>query len=490
MTTRFFGRELELKELQDRIKKNGSSFFAVKGRRRIGKSTLLRNAMESCVDGFYFFGIQGESNASLLRRFAAQWGKFSGSPLAKLAPRFLQWQEVVDDIKSHVASHKLVIVLDEIQWIHTLKNGFNGYLKDLWESTKGTRNIKIIISGSSRRYFAEHVENQNSTLYGLKTHGAIIVPPFSLDEVRRFYFPKWNVEQAALVYMMVGGIPYYLENVAYGDNFMRAVEQTFFVKSSLFLEEAREILSTEYRRRPMIDKVMLTLSALARGIVSEENLCKSIKVSQPNMNQILAFLLDLGFIHRTAECDESGRWSDKRYILNDFFLRFYFLVIEKNRARINASEDSVFYNYVIESADGYYIRNFSGVAFEALLRAHIVRNELFCPSTKPAKLFDRLEIKASHDYTVREFRRASEAQIDLVISDKTDRELRFIEVKWLSRDLTAKELAQNLDKTRTRAESYVKHLGDTSYARSFFVAVNRTRLVGHDQVIRLADLIE
>lgn len=81
--------------------------------------------------------------------------------------------------------------------------------------------------------------------------------------------PKWSLEQAALVYMMVGGIPYYLENVAYGDNFMRAVENTFFVKNSLFLEEAREILSTEYRRHPMVDKVMLTLAALARGVVRE-----------------------------------------------------------------------------------------------------------------------------------------------------------------------------------------------------------------------------
>ncbi len=444
--------------------------------------------MEDCAEGFYFFGIQGESNGNLLRRFVAQWGIFSDSSLVKLAPRFLQWQEVVDDIKKYVASHKLVIVLDEIQWIHTLKNGFNGYLKDLWESTKGTGNIKVIISGSSRRYFSEHVENQNSTLYGLKTHGAIVVPPFALDEVRRFYFPKWSLEQAALVYMMVGGIPYYLENVAYGDNFMRAVENTFFVKSSLFLEEAREILSTEYRRRPMVDKVMLTLAALARGIVREENLCKTLKVSQPNMNQILSFLLDLGFILRATECDDSGGWSDKSYFLNDFFLRFYFLVIEKYKARIYSGEDSIFYNHV--SDDGYYIRNFSGVAFEALLRAHIVRDELFCPTAKPARLFDRLMLKEGHDYAVSEFRRASEAQIDLVISNKTDRELRFIEVKWLSRELTAKELTQNIEKTKVRANSYAQHMGHASYIQSYFVAVNRTRLTSNDQLIRLLDLVD
>ena len=83
-----------------------------------------------------------------------------------------------------------------------------------------------------------------------------------------------------------------------------------------------------------------------------------------------------------------------------------------------------------------------------------------------------------------------EIKSGLVISNKTDRELRFIEVKWLSRELTTKELTQNIEKTMVRANSYAKHMGHASYVRSYFVAVNRTRLTSNDQLIRLLDLVD
>lgn len=428
MDADYFSRAADMAALKDYCELDGSQLVYVRGRRRVGKSWLLKRFAEKTKNSLYYMGAADASVASALQDFAKVWDDFSrSSQLSLLRPSALSWTVIFNAITAYLKTSKkdLVLILDEIQWMAKTGSGFVGKLKEAWIDWERLGNIKVILCGSSNKFFRDYSGGEEKILRGMKTHATIWVKPFTLSDVRRHYFSKWRLEEVILTYMMVGGIPYYLNQLNPKLGFVHAINQAFFVQTTPFLEEVNEILDVEFNRAGR-NTVKTILSNLGQDGSTQQRLVQKTGLSPSSVSETLEKLLDyeLVFSKLPAHQKSIKRGAGYCFYMKDFFLNFYFQVLEPFQAKIKDNKTGLLFPCESLSKKGHYIPNFSGKAFELLIRYQL---ENFSHHKKSG-LFKKLMLRDAN-YEVMTYWN-SETQIDLIVEHKLDRLSRLIECKW------------------------------------------------------------
>ena len=443
MPSRFFGREAELAQLQSFSKTREAGFLIVRGRRRIGKSWLLTEFAQKS-GAFYFQGDDDSSSRSLMRDMARTWASYSGDDTLSIIRLVdLSWKRIFDAMIRFCRENpkrQQVLILDEIQWIAKRQSGFLGQLKAAWVHFEKAGNVKIILCGSSQRFFAQATASETSVLHRLRTVADLWIEPFSLFEIRRHYFPRWTAEQVCLVFMMTGGVPYYLERIPRG-NFIRAINKAFFTKETIFLDEFREVLNLEFTKGSARTAEAI-MSSLGQDGSTLENIRKKSKIKNEStvrnmVDQLVAYQL-VGEKARTGERKANRRGS--KFYLKDPFLNFYFQVIRKRTRQIKKNETANLFGKVIRSKSGYYIEDFTGKAFELLVE-WVLNQKLSPPGAEP--ILKKLDL-TEESFTVGHYWDERRTQVDLIVENADDRESRVLELKWISNtaDLSAGYIEQ------------------------------------------------
>lgn len=493
---RFFGRERELRLIDSFLDGDGSGFTHLRGRRRIGKTELLNSVRAGRGNCFLFTGREDESNRNCLKRFAKEWDQFIGKPrLTRLKVSELNWDELFLAVRAHAAKtpseRPFLLLLDELQWLAKTGIGFCGTLKDHWAEWKRTGRFKLLVSGSSNRFFLKHTDGEQATLRGMRTHATIWVRPFTLAEVRLNYFPRWTDEQVCLIYMMLGGIPYYLENICRKRNFIQAVNSSVFCQNTMFLEEVDAILRTEITREDARRRAEDVLRSLGQDGATESAIVKSTGLAQDTVHRILARLLDHGIVRERKPLGKPKKnRAGVRFYMGDFYLNFYFQVLEPLRAAILGNCDKLLFSEkVLASTAGYYIPGFTGKAFELLL-ASLVREGSADDSARTPHVFEKLGLRTGN-YTSGTYWDRWSTQIDLIIESPGDRDVRIVEAKWISKASSVK--TEFIDEVLAK-KHYPRTTGDWTY--SHYVALSKPGTKGFYKkakrlgvgVIELADL--
>lgn len=450
----FYARKNQVRLIQEFVRKPGSQLTYLRGRRRIGKSALLQFVQSGTPNCFYFAGAPDARKEQALRDFAYAWDRFDpGSHLSELNSLAQNWARFFQEIaqKAKKSQQPLVLFFDEIQWMATKGSGFIGRLKAAWDEWKQTGRIKLILCGSSNKFFHQHAGGEEKILRGLKTFAEIWVPPFTLGEIKKFYFPEWNHEEICLVTMMVGGIPYYLEQIPRESNFIRAVNQAFFTRSTIFLDEINEILSLEFNKSGA-KTVRLVLSAVAGKGATEQTIKEKTGLAKSTIHDSLNKLIDYQLVFYESPMHARPKKNDAgvRYYLKDFYLNFYFKILERLEIRIKKNEKSLLFPCeCLDSKSGFYIPLFSGDAFEKLVR-NILENKM----DMKAPLFEKLALM-DEDYQIGSYW-DRDSQIDLVVEHQGDREARLIECKWVSNKLPSTVFSDILSKKYPLPKDYRK----------------------------------
>ena len=437
----FFGRQFELSRLKIFLEKEGSGFIDVRGRRRIGKSELLKKAAtlnKNSSSCFYFSGREDENAQATLKRFVKTWDSTFGIKfLSEFKTTTISWDFIFEKItERHLANQTIVLLLDEIQWISPQGSGFCGLIKDFWENQHHTGNLKIVLSGSSNSFFHKYVDGDLATLRGLKTSASIWVMPFSPSEVQRYYFPKWSREEIALLYMFVGGVPYYLENILHDKNFLRSMNRSFCTPNSVFLEEIDAVLKVETSRVAGLKNLKLVLGSLSQDGSTQAAIAVKTGLPASQISLIIERALDWRLVvERYPDGPLKQNTAGVRYFMPDFYLNFYFQIIEplSPRIRNNLNEGMLLTDVIVTSNNGYFVQNFSGRSFEMLV-AQLLELGKSNLSQRSTPMFSAFSLKQI-SYEVSTYWMAGRTQIDIVLSSKEDREVRIIECKWLSSKL-------------------------------------------------------
>lgn len=420
-------RVQELQSLSRFCATSDSGFTFLRGRRRVGKTWLLRDFQANTPNCFYFMGLEDADDEGTRRHLAESWHEFSrDSTLVELNQSFRTWQRIFQQITSYASKldRPLIILLDEVQWIAKKNSGFISMLKQAWVDWQRLGKVKVIVCGSSNKFFAKQTTGADDVLRGIKTAASIWVNELSLAEIEKYYLANWSRSEICLTYMMLGGSPYYLEPIKPEKGFIHAINDAIFTKDSLFLEEVGQVLKLEFNSSGVASAKKI-LSALGQAGASFSTIAKKTAMPASTLSHAIDNLLEYELIFQREMFGQpaGGGKQSPIYYMRDFYLNFYFQVLDKFVSLIKNNVDQlIFTSKAFLGHSGFYMPDFSGQAFELLCHRLLLRKDLAIP------MRHKLALKTL-DYQVGSYRDQAQ-QIDLIVEDSSDRITRLIECKW------------------------------------------------------------
>ncbi len=436
----FVGREKEFKTLRERLNDNTSTITVIYGRRRVGKSELLRQAYND-VPTLYFEGLENQSKSKQLVNFISQL-TYQVKAIETPCEPMSSWHEAFKLLIPIIRNKNYVIIFDEFQWMANYRQEIISDLKMVWDQyLSRAGKISLILCGSIASFMIKNVI-RGKALYG-RTDQVIHVKPFTLNEAQKM-LPRFLHDELLESYMLVGGIPKYLELVSKYSSLYQALQELAFSENGYFIEEYKRIFLSHFGKNEEYQKIIEILAEYPYGLTRKE-IAEHTNI--PLGGGLSTFLFNLessGFIRSYKPLDKDEDTKLKKYCLQDSYLRFYFAFIKPNKNKIESGQSDIFYR--ITQSNAFY--SYLGRSFEYLCIDH-------------AKKISMLLGFSGIDYSVGPYfesrsSRNQGIQIDLVFN-RADKVLSLCEIKYTKTSIGT----QVIDETKQK-----EVLLEKKYARS------------------------
>lgn len=411
MKQRIVGRQQEQKILEKLYSSKSSEFVAVYGRRRVGKTFLVRE----CLEGKLTFSVSGLANSNKM----SQLENFRSSLLraGALVPRsFASWQEAFENLISFLSNsprRRKVVFLDELPWMDTPKSDFISALEGFWNGwASGRHDILLIVCGSATSWMMNKLIKNHGGLHNRLTR-QLRLQPFTLAETNKFLHRK-NINispyELAVCYMVFGGIPYYLNLLDASRSLSQNIDSLVFQQNGELHYEFDNLYASLFRNSQDYVKIVQALGMHREGM-SRREIQEAVHFSSGGaFSTLLENLEHCGFIRQYSSMG-AGR-KTHIYQLVDFFTLFYLHFLKDNPRRPTDFWQS------IQGTTTFYA--WAGLTIELLVIQHI------------EKVKQHLGILGvqSQEYACHvQDEMAGKAQIDLLI-DRKDNTISVCEVKF------------------------------------------------------------
>jgi len=356
------GRTEHKAKLDAYISGNSSEFIVIYGRRRVGKTFLIREYLGSKFD-FHITGLANAGMKEQLINFHAAIQKYSRKKEPFADTWYNAFQQLIY-LLEHATSTRKIIFIDELPWLDTPKSGFLSALEHFWNHWASARNdVLLIVCGSATSWITSKLLNNKGGLHNRVTR-KISIAPFTLKECEEYLKSKniiFNRYQIVECYMILGGIPFYMSLLEKGKSLAQNIDNLFFNESGELRNEFNNLYASLFKNQENYVKVVEALAKKAMGL-SRDEIIKLTKLSDGgSLTKILQELEECKFIRKYNAFNKKTK--DGLYQLTDFYTLFYFKYIQKNEYN-----DSHFWSASIDSAKH---RAWCGYAFEQVCLEHI-----------------------------------------------------------------------------------------------------------------------
>ena len=405
---KIIGRNLEQALLKEAIDNDKSELIALYGRRRIGKTYLIREYFKTSIV-FEMSGLFGGSLKDQLETFSKELVKRTKRTELETAKSWFQaftmLESYLDKFKSE---SKKVIFIDEFPWIATPKSKFLMAFENFWNTYCTKRNdLIVVICGSAASYMVQKIIKNKGGLHNRITR-KIRLLPFNLYETEAFLlkngmkFTRYDVIQ---IYMTLGGVPHYLEKLSKGLSASQNIDKLCFSKDGVLNDEFNQLFASLFDDSERHMKLIKTLAKSNKGLTRNELINQSKISSSGDFTSKLEELIESGFV------TDYPYYQNKKqltlYRLSDEYSRFYLKFIDNNK---NGGAGTWQKLYTTQS----YL-SWSGFAFETLCLKHIQQ-------IKKALRIDAIYTTSSSWFN-------ENAQVDLLI-DRSDNVMQLCEMKF------------------------------------------------------------
>ena len=319
---KIIGRELEIEELTRLRDSDSSEFVMVYGRRRVGKTFLIREFFEDKF-AFYVTGIAKGSRVEQLMNFTSairQYDKRGG-----LTKPPVNWYEAFEQLKSIISqsvNKRKVIFIDELPWIVTQKSEFVKALELFWNAwASGRSDILLIVCGSASSWMVKNIVRNHGGLHNRITF-KIKLKPFTLHETKLYLESlhiDWSDQMIAECYMILGGIPYYLKMLNAKYSLAQNVDELFFNESALLEDEFDNLFASLFNNSTDYVRIIEALAQKKVGYTREELLAKTKLTDGGGFSRKLEDLEQCGFIRKYRSVGNVRNV----YQLMDFYCLFH-----------------------------------------------------------------------------------------------------------------------------------------------------------------------
>lgn len=412
MAEKIIGRLMEKQMLQECYDSDRAEFIAVYGRRRIGKTFLVKTFFKDKFD-FYLTGIYQGSKKEQLAFFNKQLCEFSGMAY----PAVDNWFDAFDQLKHHLSAKKetkLVVFIDELPWLDTHRSGFVKALELFWNSWAAEQpGLKFIVCGSATTWMISNLLGNKGGLHNRITR-RIKLLPFNLAETEAYLKSQniiWNRYQIAEAYMILGGTPYYLQKLRKGYSLTQNVDMLFFAENAELRDEYTFLFRSLFNDSAIYKSTVELLSKKGKGMTRSE-MISALKLQEGGMfTEVLDNLCNCDFIRKYSSFGKKER--NVLYQLTDLFTLFYLKFVKNQHGR-----DEHLWSNMIDSS---VRKSWCGYSFEQLCLHHI-------PQIK-----ERLGISGIQSNVCSWYLPAKDGQrggqIDLLI-DRKDQIINLCEMKY------------------------------------------------------------
>lgn len=482
-------REPQIKILQRIFASNRPEFLAIYGRRRVGKTFLIRSFFEKkkCV----FFSVMGSKDGSYtdqLTHFTRRIGEVFLNHI--IPPPARNWDEafrlLLDSINKLPKQQTVVLFLDELPWLATKKSKLLQTLDYYWNQywSMDSR-IKLIVCGSSASWIIGKIINNRGGLHNRVTE-RIRLQPFNLLETEQYLQAKrvkLTRKQISSLYMVTGGIPFYLDRVNSGVSFVQIIEELAFTEQALLLGEFDNLFSSLFDNANAYVELVDVIAQHREGI-SQEMLFDQVTHTTKGESGLarLVALEDAGFIR--AFVPHFHKKRGVYYRITDEYVLFYraWLAPLKKTQMVNALEKG-YWRTVVQTPKWHA---WSGYAFETLCYQHLrqIRRALDLPPTAIPNTWRHSRTAVYSD--------VPGAQIDLLF-DRDDDAITLCEIKYTDRPfVVTRDYAEKL---RQKMVTFQRVTGTEKQLFLVLITANGLKANRYsdeliDQVVVLDDLFQ
>ena len=434
---KFVGRKQQLTELRKILNSISPEFIAVYGRRRVGKTFLVKEAAQNKF-AFYFTAAHNVTKNEQLTNFAIALKNYSHSDRLDVPNNwFIAFSKLSEYLDSLPQDENKILFFDELPWADTPKSGFLGAFENFWNTRcAGHCDIKLVACGSATSWIIDKIINSRGGLHGRITH-KFIVEPFTLHEAKEYfdvYGYSFNEKQISEIYMIMGGIPYYYSLIEKGESIARNIDRLFFYPNGTLKDEFEKLYAALYRNPSMYLTVIKELSKKSKGLTRQE-LIKKLKINgNGSFSVVLKELEECGFIRSYLPFEKTHslglkKASNTLYQLIDLYSLFYLHFVNQNEYKDENFWSANYFNPQLSA--------WRGLAFEKLCLWHV-------PQIKDALGISGVSARICS--WIGENEDGKKAQIDLLI-DRRDDVVNICEMKFSAEEYTiTKKYAEELER--------------------------------------------
>ncbi|MDD3685644.1 MAG: ATP-binding protein [Bacteroidales bacterium] len=355
------GRENEKRILINALYSNRSELIVVYGRRRIGKTFLIREVYKKQIK-FEFSGIYKTGLREQLKNFSLKL-KSIGVKSKRPSDWFEAFQLLAGFIGQDKSKKKKVIFIDEFPWLDTRKSNFLAAFDNFWNTFVSARkDIVVVICGSAASYMINNIIKNTGGLHNRLTE-KIQLAPFNLHETelmlksKKVQLSRYDIIQ---VYMALGGVPHYLDKIMQGESVAQIIDRLCFEKNGFLRTEFENVFASFFANSDNHERIIRALASVRKGMTRNELLQKSKLISGGRLSKTLSELEESGFI----ECYTPYKGqTNSVYRLADEYSMFYLKFIEKSKP----DKSGVWIKMMGKPS----FKTWSGFSFETICIKHI-----------------------------------------------------------------------------------------------------------------------
>ena len=369
MANKIIGREREQKELAELYRTDRPIFTVVYGRRRVGKTYLVRQMFEKkfafCHTGLSPFELSAEKIADQqLRAFYGSLVQY-GSKLNEIPKTWFDaFDELICLLRNKQSKDKQVIFIDELPWMDTPRSGFLTAFEHFWNGWGAHQdNLMLIVCGSATSWISDKLINNKGGLYNRVTN-EIKLMPFTLGECEAFYKANGIVMsryEQLQCYMAIGGIPFYMSLLKRGVSLAQNIDMLFFDRSAKLKQEFARLYGSLFTNSDECEKIIRLLATKRQGYTRKEIAEKTGLPDGGGLSSSLKALEVSDFISSYVKYDHPKRMVFYRLV--DNFSMFFLSFVEGNK-----TSDENFWQVNIKSQQ---LTAWRGFSFETLCFYHI-----------------------------------------------------------------------------------------------------------------------
>ncbi len=408
---KFVDRENEIKFLNEEYNKKESSLVVLYGRRRIGKTSLIKEFGKD-KKMIYFLATE-ESEIQNRINFADKIFEFLNYGQIMLSLN--NWEDIFKILIRQKYEQKIVIVIDEFQYLGKVNSNFPSVFQKIWDEILKNENIMVILCGSLINMMESQVLSYSSPLYGRRT-GQIKLKQIPFKNYNDFFEKKLTKKELIEKYSVTGGVPKYIESFKSSSNIYNEIKENILNSQTYLYEEPYFLLQNEVSE---IGSYFSIIKSIANGNTKLGNIATSLEISPTNLSKYLQILINLDILEREVPVTEKNPEKSKKghYKIKDNYLSFWFKFIYPNRDFLELGEKEV----VLNKIKNNFIDNHVSFVYEDVCRQTMWKLNI---DKKLQINFDKLGKWWNNS-----------EEIDIVGVDSTGRDIIFGECKYTNKKM-------------------------------------------------------